>query len=433
MKIALFHNSYQTRGGEDSVFEIEATALRDYGHEVVTYHVNNASVLAGGNITAKIKTAWQAPHNKASQHAITEFLKQERPDISHVHNWFPLLSPSIYTAHQAAGVGVVQTLHNYRLGCAAATFRRNGTDCTQCLTGSNCNAVKNRCYNNSLAGSIAWKRIMDRNWNNGTFTKGVDHYICPSREIYERHRQLGLPEERMSIVPNACPDARTLHITPQDHSKLQVCFVGRLVPEKGAHVLIKAWLQLNTLTRAKCQLNIIGEGPEAQRLQAMAQEDPSIVFQGVLTHRNTLKKLCASHLLICPSLWAEPFGLTVIEAMSAGIAVIASELGGPAEIVIPNQTGRLFPADNHTALHAMMQAMLNAPQELKHMGQAGRQRYLNDYTQAAHATELTNCFHSVIETRLSQASRTQPHSPVWSPLPQLLNANGLNGQTSELR
>ncbi len=425
MKIALFHNSYQTRGGEDSVFELEATALRDYGHEVVTYHVNNTSVLADGGLAAKIKTAWKAPHNKASQHAISQFLQTHRPDISHVHNWFPLLSPSIYTAHQNENVGVVQTLHNYRLGCAAATFRHNGKDCTQCLTGSNCNAVKNRCYNNSLAGTIAWKRIMDRNWNNGTFTKSVDHYICPSREIYERHRQLGLPTERMSIVPNACPDAGSHQPSPQQHSKLQVCFVGRLVPEKGAHVLINAWLRLDTRTRAKCQLNIIGEGPESQRLQAMAQQDASIVFHGVLTHRNTLKQLCTSHLLICPSLWAEPFGLTVIEAMSASIPVIASDIGGPAELVIPNQTGRLVPAENHTALQEAMQAMLNAPQTMRHMGLAGRQHYLNHFTQAAHAIQLTSCFRTVLENRLSHASSTQLHELGWAPaIPQLLKADG---------
>lgn len=403
MKIALFHNSYQTRGGEDSMFELEATALSDDGHEVATYHVNNASVLGSGNIAAKITTAWNAPHSKASQQAITKFLEQERPDISHVHNWFPLLSPSIYTAHQAANVGVVQTLHNYRLGCAAGTFRRNGKDCTDCITGSNCNAVKNRCYNNSLVGSIAWKRIMDRNWNNGTFTKGVDHYICPSREIYERHQQLGLPTARMSILPNACPDARALHFSPQHQGKLQVCFVGRLVPEKGTYLLIEAWLKLDTRTRANCQLNIIGEGPESRRLRAMAQEDASIVFHGVLTHRETLKTLCTSDLLICPSLWAEPFGLTVIEAMSAGIPVIASDIGGPAELVLPNQTGLLFSVGNRAALTAAMQQLLHAPRSLDEMGQAGRLRYLSCYTPTAHAAALTNCFARVIEARTSDA------------------------------
>ena len=403
MKIALFHNSYQTRGGEDSVFELETAALRNYGHEVVTYHVNNTSVLGSGSMAAKIKTAWNAPHNKASEQDIAAFLKQERPDISHVHNWFPLLSPSIYTAHQAANIGVVQTLHNYRLGCAAGTFRRNGKDCTACITGSNCNAVINRCYNNSLPGSLAWKRIMDRNWNNGAFTKGVDHYICPSREIYQRHQQLGLPAARMSVLPNACPDARALHFGTKYPGKLQVCFIGRLVPEKGADVLIQAWIKLDIRTRAQAQLNIIGEGPEDARLRAMAQEDASIVFHGALPHSDTLKILCSSDLLICPSLWAEPFGLTVIEAMSAGIPVIASDIGGPAELVLPNQTGLLFPAGNRTALTAAMQQLLDTPHALNEMGQAGRLCYLRCHTPTTHAAALTNCFQRVIETRKSNA------------------------------
>ena len=278
MKIALFHNSYQIRGGEDSMFELEQDILRELGHDVVVYHVSNTTALGDNTLRSKISTALKAAHNQSSEQAVHSFLKKERPDISHVHNWFPLLSPSIYSAHKALHVPVVQTLHNYRLGCAAATYRRKGLDCTLCSPGSNLSALKHRCYNKSLAGTFTWKQVVDHNWKNGQFTEGVDHYICPSQEVYDRHLQMGLPAERMTIIPNACPDPLAAPQHKKSSQKMFVSFVGRLVPEKGTHVLLEAWRQLSRPTRAKSQLNIIGDGPELATLKQLAGSEPSIHF-----------------------------------------------------------------------------------------------------------------------------------------------------------
>lgn len=396
MKIALFHNSYQTRGGEDSMFELEVAALRKAGQEIVTYQVDNTKVLANGGIQAKIRTALDAPHSKPSQAAIETFLLRERPDISHVHNWFPLLSPSIYTAHKKIGIPVVQTLHNYRLGCAAATYRRNGKDCTLCTPDNNSAAIKHRCYNKSLLGTITWKRMIDRNWKNGTFTEAVNHYLCPSKEVFKRHLSLGIPEARLSILPNACPDPQDLPKLATENDSLQVCFVGRLVQEKGPHTLLQAWLKLNPPTRNKSQLTIIGDGPEMLALKTLASREKSIRFYGALDHQRTLQELSRSHLLVCPSLWAEPFGLTVIEAMGAGIPVIASNLGGPAEIIEQGITGFHVPPGDSTALSQALDDLLTSPVKALNMGRAARSCYEAKYTTASHAEQLLNCFTKVI-------------------------------------
>lgn len=403
MKIALFHNSYQTRGGEDSMFELEVAALRATGHVVVTYHVDNTQALGNGDLKAKIVTALNTPHSKPSQTAIEAFLQRERPDVSHVHNWFPLLSPSIYTAHQKAGIPVVQTLHNYRLGCAAATYRRDEQNCTLCSTGNNWAAVKYRCYNNSLLGTITWKRMIDRNWKNGNFTKNVDHYLCPSKEVYQRHLNLGIPKDRLSILPNACPDPQKLPKIAGKSDRLQVCFVGRLVKEKGPHSLLQAWLKLNAPTRHKGRLTIIGDGPEMPALKALAGEETSIRFCGALKHSQTLQELARSHLLVCPSLWAEPFGLTVIEAMGAGIPVIASKLGGPAEIIEHGTTGYLVPPGDTVALCKALDDLLTSPFKAIQMGRAARASYEAKYTPSAHAQQLLSCYTKVIAAHSSNA------------------------------
>ncbi len=397
MKIALFHNSYQMRGGEDSMFELEQAALRALGHEVVVYHVSNTDTLGSNSLGTKIHTALTAAYNKSSKRAVQAFLDQKRPDISHVHNWFPLLSPSIYTAHQRAKIPVVQTLHNYRLGCAAATYRRRGQECTLCSPGNNRPALKYRCYNNSLPGTITWKHLVDRNWSNGQFTESVDHYICPSQEVQERHYKMGLPVERMSIIPNACPDPLDTHSKDETSQKIDVCFAGRLVPEKGVDILLRAWQQLSAPTRAKARLKIIGDGPELAALKAIAASDSSIHFHGTLTHAITLQHICQSDLLVCPSIWAEPFGLTVIEAMGAGIPVIASRLGGPAKIIAHKETGYLVDPGNSDKLCQKIDDLLTYPNRAYKMGQRGRAIYEANYTPRAHALHLVKRFRSVIK------------------------------------
>lgn len=391
------------------MFELEHQALLEQGHEVVTYHVKNSSVLGCGQLRAKIRTALNAADNRTSEKEILEFLEHEQPDIGHVHNWFPLLSPSIYTAHQRQRIPVVQTLHNYRLGCAAATYRRNGKACTQCTPQKNSAALRHRCYNNSLLGSFAWKHMIDRNWRSGRFTDAVDHYICPSQEVYKRHLKMGLPKEHMSVLPNACPDPLKNQPSPTRGLKLQVSFVGRLVPEKGAHILLKAWQQLSAPTKAKAQLNIIGDGPGRERLEQLASDDPSICFQGALDHTHTLQHLCQSDLLVCPSIWAEPFGLTIIEAMAASLPVIASKLGGPAQIVLDEHNGYLIAPEDVTALTRRIDELLTYPNKSKAMGQAGRAIYESSYTPQAHAQNLTDCFTSVSQNYRYDAPATKIH------------------------
>ncbi len=378
------------------MFELEVDALHELGHEVATYHVSNSEVLGDNKLSTKVRTALGAAYSKSSATRVSKFLEQERPDISHVHNWFPLLSPSIYSVHQRLNIPVVQTLHNYRLGCAAATYRRDGHECTLCKPGHTYPALKHRCYNNSLAGTLTWKHLIDRNWQNGQFTDRVDHYICPSQEVMQRHIEMGLSLERMSVIPNACPDPITETQPKRRSQRIHVSFVGRLVQEKGAHILLNAWKRLSEPTRANAQLNIVGSGPEQAALIAQAEGDPSVVFHGALSHADTLKHLRQSDLLVCPSVWAEPFGLTIIEAMGAGIPVIASKLGGPAKIVAHGESGYLVEAEDVNALHQRIDELLSYPKRGYDMGRRSRSIYEVNYIPRAHAQHLVKCFQDIL-------------------------------------
>ena len=410
MKIALFHNYYKQRGGEDTVFELEIAALRAYGHTVIPYTVHNSQAFAENSLSQKIRGALDAPHNHSSQAAIGTFLAQHRPDISHVHNWFPLLSPSIYAAHQQANIPVVQTLHNYRLGCAAATYYRNGACCDACRPTNNLPAIRHRCYNNSTAGSLVWKRIIDRGWKQGTFRHAVSHYISPSREMRRKHIEMGISPDRITHVPNACLDPQDIPAADHQHlspNQQNICFAGRLVPEKGAHILIRAWQQMRTPRRSNRRLTIIGSGPQAASLHELARGDASIQFTGQLSLHQTLGAINQADLLVCPSLWLEPFGMSVIEAMGAGVPVIASSIGGPTEIIAEGIDGHLIPPGDISALSDTLSDCLNDRVGLKVKGRAARLKYTQHYTAQQHAQQLTQCYQRVLTPEPTQGA---PHS-----------------------
>src|SRR5262245_29370812 len=125
MRILIVHNYYQHLSGEDRVFEAEAALLEAHGHVVVRHTVHNDTI--GGK--ERIRVASAAIWSRLAYQSIRALCREHRPDVVHVHNTQPLISPSAYHAAKAEGAAVVQTLHHYRLGCPAATFFRDGRVC----------------------------------------------------------------------------------------------------------------------------------------------------------------------------------------------------------------------------------------------------------------------------------------------------------------
>lgn len=397
MKIALFHNYYRQPGGEDVLFEMELKALAEGGHEVVSFSLHSGEEIDGGSLVRKAGVAWNAAFNNSSKARLAAFLADERPDVGHVHNWFPLFSPSIYAAHAEAGIPVVQTLHNYRLGCAVGTFRREGANCHACSPLQSAAAVRHRCYQGSLIGSLAWKRMVDRNWRDGTFKEAVDAYICPSEEVARQHTRMGLPPEKLRIVSNACEDSVGIHNPATPPNLGRFLFLGRLVAEKGVAVLLQAWERLVAASCAPApELEILGSGPDAAALKARFGHLPGVHFGGQVSRAAVAEALARTGTLVFPSTWAEPFGLGVIEAMAAGRPVIASNLGGPSELVTDGVDGCLVPADDPAALCEAMRGCMADPAKLQTMGAAARASYRRRFTPQVHAERLLEIYRSVI-------------------------------------
>ncbi len=168
-------------------------------------------------------------------------------------------------------------------------------------------------------------------------------------------------------------------LTPERGS-LSVAYVGRLVVEKGAHVLIEAARLLKSRGR-KVHIDIIGDGPERPRLERMASEfgvNDEVAFCGFQRGRDLDEFLRKAPVTVIPSVWEEAAGLVAIEQMLQGKLIVASDIGGLAELV--GETALKFPPGDAQALAERIELILDQPELIGRLGSLARERALKEYT-----------------------------------------------------
>jgi glycosyltransferase involved in cell wall biosynthesis len=400
LKILLVHNFYQRRGGEDVVFEAERRMLEHAGDGVVSYTRHNDEIDAYAlprRTDLALRTVWAWD----SHRELLELLKRESPDVAHFTNTFPLISPSAYDACDAAGVAVVQSLHNYRLVCPAATLWRDGHPCEECIDHGLTRSVRHGCYRGSraatsvLAGMLAIHRLRK------TWSTRVDRYIALTGFARERLIAGGLPADRIVVKPNFVdPDPRAelpVATSAAASAAPTVLFAGRLEPEKGVYTLLDAWQQLAD----PIPLRIAGEGSllDALRDRIAREAIPGVELLGVLSRDRLLEELSRARLLVFPSEWYEGMPMILLEAMACGVPAVASRLGGMPEMIDEGRIGRLFHPGNAGDLAAKVSALWSDPEQSLRLGAAARAEFETRYTRDANYAPLIAIYREAIEAR----------------------------------
>lgn len=333
----MLHNRYQVRGGEDAAVELECAMLRGAGLTVDLLEVSNHEI---AGTLQKIKTALQVSYSFPARRLVAARIRTFQPDVVHVHNFFPALSPSIYDACRRARVAVVQTLHNYRLVCANGLLFREGKPCTECLGRTLLlPAIRHNCYRDSKAGSAAVAAMIGVHRVRHTWAERVQRFIVlteVARRLFATHADI--PPEKIVVKQNAAADAGR-----GDGSGGFALYVGRLSPEKGIETLLAASDHLDM------PLIVAGSGA-LQEMVETAQSPGKINFVGWQTKEAVLGLMRKARVLIVPSVWDEPFGLVVAEAFSAGLPVVASRIGALETLVEHEGNGLLFEPGNSAAL-----------------------------------------------------------------------------------
>ena len=379
-KVLLVHNRYQQYGGEDTVVEAEAQLLRDAGHEVDCFLVDNDNIQG---TASKLATAALTIYNPRSRAALRERLRKRRPDIVHVHNLFPRLTPSIFDACLDERVPTVMTLHNYRLGCANALLFRDGHPCEDCLSGTAYNAVLHRCYRSSRLGSAIVASMIAYHRHAGTWRDKVSRYIALTEFSRNRLIAAGLPADKVRVKPNFVPDpgrSGALRQGPGEHA----LFVGRLSVEKGLGTLITAWREIDM------PLRILGDGPLREELESAAPGN--VTFLGHRDRAQVFDEIDRSAFLVVPSIWYEGFPMTVVEAMAMGKPILASAIGGLQEIVAEGEEGLHFRPGDAADLRRAVQQIRSTSALITDMGARARARYLRQLSPESNSHMLAGIY-----------------------------------------
>ena len=336
----MVHNYYQSHApsGEDGVFREDEKLLRSKGHKITLFTRHSDHIIKFSPLK-KATLMWQVTWSRESYKAIEQLIKLEKPDIVHVCNTFPLISPSIYYACRKYGIPVVQTVQNYRLFCASGILFRADSVCEECMALSSIRAIRHGCYRNSRLQTIPIVIMHHIHKWLDTWTKCVDVYIAATEFSRQKLIQGGLPSERVVVKPNFflyMPE-------PSYNQGNYVVFFGRLSVEKGVRTLLSAWKQLQDVP-----LKIVGDGVLREEVISAikAQNVSSIEFMGFRPHGQCLDLLNQAMFMVMPSEWYEGFPMTIREAFASGKPVIASRMGAMAEIVSDGKTGLLFEPGN---------------------------------------------------------------------------------------
>jgi glycosyltransferase involved in cell wall biosynthesis len=373
MKVLLVHNEYQQPGGEDTVFRLEHQLLSSFGHRVVTYRRTNREI-SRCSILRRLLLPKQLIWAEDAQQDIARILRNERPDIVHVHNTFTQISPSIYAECRKAEVPVVQTLHNFRLLCPSATFYRSGHVCDECVTHSLRRSVMHGCYRNSRLETAAVAVMLATHRRLHTWNNNINTYIALTEFARQKFIGGGLPATKLCVKPNFLAPDPGLGSQKGGYA----LFVGRLSPEKGLHSLLHSWIRL----KKSIPLFIVGDGPLRAELMTYAARNSlsSVRFLGRLNYEETQQAIKGALFLLLPSECYENFPMTIIEAFASGTPVICSRLGAMQEIVEHQQTGLLFgPSSSEHLADSVAWAWAHAAQ-MRSMGMAARREYELKYT-----------------------------------------------------
>jgi glycosyltransferase involved in cell wall biosynthesis len=387
VKILLVHNHYQQLGGEDLVVADETRLLESRGHEVLRYSAHNDEVRSLSTLALGQRTIW----NHLVYRELRRLIAREQPQVVHVHNTLPLLSPSVYYAAGAEHVPVVQTLHNYRLMCPSAVCYRSGHVCTECVGRPIAwPAIRHACYRGSRAASAAVVTMLSVHRLAGTWQRRTSVYIALTAMARRMFIDAGLPAEKLVLKPHFVdPDPGA-----GNGSHGYALFVGRLSAEKGLRTLLDAWRLIGN----RVPLRIVGDGPLASEVTAAASQIPAVTWLGHRDPHEIAPLLRNATCLVFPSECFETFGRVIVEAFATATPVVAAGHGSAAELVSDGVTGLHFRPGDSADLVAKLTRLASHPQLRTDMSAAARKEFERRFSAEVNYHQLMAIYQQTLDS-----------------------------------
>jgi len=387
MRVIVAHNTYRGTGGELVVAESEANLLRQHADEVRIFRRSNDEI---GEEVSPVSVPFRAFWARDSSNSLAALIEEMRPDVLHVHNTWLLLSPSIYWTAKQYGVAVVQTLHNYRLLCPMAQFLRDGEPCEKCLGKAfPYPGVLHQCYRDSRAQTALAGGVVAAHRALGTWSSKIDRHIALTEFARQKFVEGGLPEEKIVVKPNFVEDPGEVN-----SGGSFALFVGRLSEEKGLDVAVEAW----EIADLSMPLRVVGDGPLEGQIRDRASSLPNVDVLGRRPRARVLELMREAAILVMPSIWYEGLPMTIVEAFSVGLPVVASNLGAMSTLIEDGKTGLHFEPKVASSLVTQVRRVVENPDELRRMSDNARREYESRYTPESNYDQLMQIYEEAIQS-----------------------------------
>jgi glycosyltransferase involved in cell wall biosynthesis len=387
LKIALVHNAYGKLSGEETAVSQIADLLRIKTHQVVRF--SRSSTEISQKVAGKLQALFAGIYNPFSRRLFANFLDTKAPDMVHIHNLYPFISASILPECTKRDIPVVMTLHNFRLVCPNALLLRNGHLCDRCLGGNEWLCIRYNCER-SILKSIGYSARTAFARISGLIIRHTSQFIC----LTNFHRNLFLgahfPKEKMSVVPNFVPYIQ--ETASKTKNSAYVGFVGRISPEKDVSLLLKAAHLLPEIP-----FRVAGS---LWRMNDIVHRAPSNVeFVDHLNAQQLNEFYANMGLMAFTTAWYEGFPMVLLEAMSRGVPLVCTRIGGLAEIVEHGHNGLLYEPGNAREMAEHIRRLWDDPALCKRLGDAGCEKVNREYKSDVVYSKLMKVYSKAAENK----------------------------------
>ncbi len=370
MRILHIEKFLSENGGVGSYLRTLCKLQKQRGHDVFQF----GCVEPGGRADMPVfhdyaesknpMSMWKMIHNRQAASKLDEFLSGCEVDVAHLHNIYHHLTPSILPVLAKRNIGVVMTLHDYRLACPTKHFLRLDGICTRCLGNRFYHAASPKCA--GLAGAAAAIESYVQ-YILGRYVRHIDFFLCPTLFMRDVMLKAGMPADKLRVVRNVIEEVE-LPDVPQSENDL--LFAGRVSQEKAPELMLELAGRI-----PESNVVIAGGGPALNDLREKAEGEnlSNVEITGPVDHSRIGQYMARATAVVVTSRCLENSPAIMLEAMAAGRCVIAPETPPLREFIHDDKTGRLFEQGDIDSLVQTTKEVLASKSDREKIAQAGKE------------------------------------------------------------
>lgn len=409
MKILHVNKFFDLQGGTEVYLQALMEKQREQGHEVHALSTRSEKNLPSPDASRFVerfnmdrregvaKDAQKAAAflwNVEAKRAMEEAIRELKPDIIHLHNLYHHLSSSVLRPIRESKIPCVQTLHDLKLACPNYRMYTEGSLCDRCKGGKYWNAVKHHCLTPGTLPNILAAMEMGMTKFFQSYERTVNTFICPSQFMSDKMIEWGEPAPKMRVIPNPVD----LMPEPATCDGDYILSAGRLSVEKGIETLVRAAALVPHV-----RLRIAGIGPLEQSITYLASQlhVSNVEFLGYVRKADLFPLRARARAVVMPNIGYENASLTALEAMSHGVPLVASRIGGLPEQAIPGKTGILVEPGDQVGLAKALDEIWSMSAEARcELGANARALVQEKHTWGIHLKTLEQAYQDVIGKKL---------------------------------